>query len=139
MRKLLAFIFLLSPCAMACEVVSLVKIISSPQNYDGKCIQTVGVISVAFEENLLYLNKESYAARAYENAIIQPVVADSVDETESDKMKNLFKTYEGKLVRFTGIYSAKGAFRPTINVNGWFTTVDKLEIIEGSNSFPPKT
>jgi hypothetical protein len=59
-----------------------------------------------------------------------------MDEAESIKMKNLFKTYEGKLVRFTGIYSAKGAFRPTINVNGRFTTVDKLEIIEGHKSLP---
>ncbi|MEW6996026.1 hypothetical protein AADZ84_17475 [Colwelliaceae bacterium MEBiC 14330] len=139
MRILLAFIFLLSPYAMACEAVSFVKILSSPQNYDGKCVQTVGVISVGFEDNLLYLNKESYAARAYENAIIQPIAADSMDEAESEKMKNLFQTYDGKLVRFTGMYSAKGAFRPTINVNGWFTTVDKLEIIEGNNSFLPKS
>jgi hypothetical protein len=123
---------------MACEVVSFVKIISAPHNYDGKCIQTVGVISVEPEDNLLYLNKESYDARAYENAIIQPIIADSMDEAESEKMKKLFKPYEGKLVRLTGIYSSKAAFRPTINVNGRFNTAHKVEIIEGNNSFPPK-
>jgi hypothetical protein len=110
MHKRLAFIFLLSPCAIACEVVSLVKVISFPEKYDGKCIQTVGVISVEFEGGLLYLNKESYDARAYENAITQPLIADNMDIAESEKMEILSKAYEGKLVRFTGIYSAKGAF-----------------------------
>jgi len=115
----------------------LVKVILFPARYDGKCIQTVGVISVEFEGGLLYLNKESYDARAYENSITQPLIVASLNSSKN--MDNLVETYVGKLVRFTGIYSFSGAFRPTINVNGKLNTSRKVEVIEGRSSFPPKS
>ena len=51
------------------EVVSLVRIISNPELYDGKQVVTQGYLDRRFEESYLYVGKEDWANGIYLNAL----------------------------------------------------------------------
>jgi hypothetical protein len=42
------------------ELVSLVRLMATPEKYDGKAVQVVGFLRLEFEGNGLYLHQEDY-------------------------------------------------------------------------------
>lgn len=41
--------------------ISLIRLISTPEKYDGKQIQVIGYLNLEFEGNAIYLHKEDYS------------------------------------------------------------------------------
>jgi hypothetical protein len=50
------------------ENTSLIRLIATPENYDGKTIQVIGYLHLEFEGNAIYLHKEDYQNGLTENA-----------------------------------------------------------------------
>jgi hypothetical protein len=50
------------------ENTSLIRLIATPEKYDGKTIQVVGYLHLEFEGNALYLHKEDYENNLDNNA-----------------------------------------------------------------------
>jgi hypothetical protein len=50
------------------ENTSLIRLIASPEKYDGKSIQVIGYLHLKFEGDALYLHKEDYENGLHENA-----------------------------------------------------------------------
>ena len=55
--------------APSAEVVSLVRLITAPEQYDGKAVLIVGFLRLEFEGNGLYLHEEDYEHGITKNAI----------------------------------------------------------------------
>ncbi len=49
--------------------VSIIRLIASPEEYDGKSVNVVGFLKVEFEGNAIYLHREDYLKALTENAI----------------------------------------------------------------------
>jgi hypothetical protein len=47
--------------------ISLINLISTPEKYHGKKVQIIGYISLDFEKNGIYLNKDDYEYAIYSN------------------------------------------------------------------------
>jgi hypothetical protein len=131
MRTLLLICTIMSSFySYSCVVVPFTRLISAPSQYNGKCIQTVGVISVEFEGARLYLNRESYLARIPENSLRHDLIPDFKSDKFDETLMLFTKNYEGKLVRYTGVYQSYDSFRTLQNVNGYFETYKEIEIIK---------
>ena len=133
MSKLFSIIFLMTAfSSIAAEKISFVSLLSSPDKYDGKCVQTVGVISVEFENGSLYLDQASYIARAYENAISQPFEAAQVaynsDNAEAHIQK-LADAYEGKLVRVAGKFKAFNTSKRLNSTKSKFSSISYIQTL----------
>lgn len=50
-------------------MVSMIELIANRDKYDGKLVQVSGFISIAFEDNALYLDENAHAHTFTENAI----------------------------------------------------------------------
>jgi len=50
------------------ELVSLVRLIATPEKYDGKVVQVVGFLRLEFEGNALYIHEEDYKSGITKNA-----------------------------------------------------------------------
>jgi hypothetical protein len=55
--------------APSAEVVSLVRLIAAPEQYDGKAVLVVGFLRLEFEGNGLYLHEEDYERGITKNAV----------------------------------------------------------------------
>lgn len=55
--------------APSAEVVSLVRLITAPEQYDGKAVLIVGFLRLEFEGNGLYLHEEDYEHGITKNAV----------------------------------------------------------------------
>ncbi|AIY66366.1 hypothetical protein OM33_11320 [Pseudoalteromonas piratica] len=118
------------------EKVSLSALLANPNNYDGKCVQTVGVLSVEFEGGRIFIDRTSYVARAYENAVRQPFVAAVVAMNSEDPekaAKRISDTYEGKLVRVIGVFSAINTRTDEISSNSMFKDISFIETLPPHN------
>jgi hypothetical protein len=51
------------------ELVSLVRLIATPEKYDGKAVQVVGFLRLEFEGNALYIHEEDYKSGITKNAV----------------------------------------------------------------------
>jgi hypothetical protein len=51
------------------ESVSLISLISNPERYDGKRVSVQGFLSIGFEDNGLYLDREAYQAFSTKDAL----------------------------------------------------------------------
>lgn len=51
------------------ELVSIVRLIATPEAYDGRRILVVGVAQIEFEQDLLYLSRADFENRVLPNAI----------------------------------------------------------------------
>jgi hypothetical protein len=80
------------------EMVSLIRVIGAPENFDGKLITVVGVPRIEFEGNALYLHREDFDQRLSKNALWLSVPKDKFKE---------WKALEGKYVLVEGVFSAK--------------------------------
>ncbi|MBU1311442.1 MAG: hypothetical protein KKE30_18115 [Gammaproteobacteria bacterium] len=118
---------------IAVEKVPFVSLLSSAEKYDGKCLQTVGVISIEFEGGKLYLDRASYLAKAYENAIAQPfeaaVVAYDSEKGEA-QAKNLTDAFEGKLVRVVGKFKAVNPSKRLLSTKSNFSSISYIKSLE---------
>ncbi|KAF7786190.1 hypothetical protein PRUB_a0672 [Pseudoalteromonas rubra] len=118
--------------SLAAEKVSFVSLLSSPDKYDGKCVQTVGVISVEFERGSLYLDQGSYIARAYENGISQPFEAEQVaykSENAEVHIQKLADAYEGKLVRVVGKFKASNPSKRLNSTKSKFSSISYVRAL----------
>lgn len=127
MTKLLSITLLLVAfsCA-ATEVTSFVNLLTTPEKFDSKCVQTVGVISVEFEGSKLYLNNESYTARVYENAIRHSLYFSE----ENDQLDLFAKRIEGKLVRVVGLFKYGGDDVGPKSSIGFFESINYLRTLD---------
>ena len=50
------------------ENTSLIRLIATPEKYDGKTIQVIGYLHLEFEGNAIYLHKEDYENSLTENS-----------------------------------------------------------------------
>lgn len=50
------------------ENTSLIRLIATPEKYDGKTIQVIGYLHLEFEGNAIYLHKEDYEKGLSENS-----------------------------------------------------------------------
>jgi hypothetical protein len=51
------------------ELVSLVRLIATPEKYDGKMVQVVGFLRLEFEGNALYIHEEDHKSGITKNAL----------------------------------------------------------------------
>ena len=133
MSKFLSIFFLMMAFSSgAVEKVPFISLLSSPEKYDGKCIQTVGVISIEFEDGRLYLDHASYLAKAYENGISQPFEAAVVaynSENAEVQVKNLANAYEGKLVRVVGKFKAVNPLKRPFFTKSRFSSISFIQTL----------
>ncbi len=79
-------------------MVSMIQLISTPREFDGKRIIVVGVPRIEFEGNGLYLHKEDFDQGVTKNALWLSVPSDK---------GSAWKALEGKYVLVEGIFSAE--------------------------------
>ena len=80
------------------EIVSLIRLIATPQEFNGKRVVVMGVPRIEFESNGLYLHREDYDQGLTKNALWLAVPEDKRDEWEA---------LEGKHVLVEGTFSAE--------------------------------
>jgi len=80
--------------------VSLINLISTPEKYHNKYIRVIGVIDLEFENNKIWLSKESRKYKLNKNALwIVP------NYTQLAIPKDELKKYNGKYVLIEGIFN----------------------------------
>lgn len=79
--------------------ISLVKLITNPEKYDGKIIQIVGYLNLEFEGDAIYLHKEDYDHSITRNAF-------SVRFSKEIQLRNL-KKYNKAYVIIVGKFDMK--------------------------------
>jgi hypothetical protein len=68
------------------EFVSIIEVISRPEKFDGKCIQTMGFSSITdFEDVALYIDREAYEYRMTANALWLEGAGDNPSNREYDR------------------------------------------------------
>jgi hypothetical protein len=80
------------------EVVSLIRLIAAPQQYDGKRVVVIGVPRIDFESYGLYLHKEDFDQGLTKNALWIVVPNGKDDE---------WKALEGQYVLVDGTFSVQ--------------------------------
>jgi len=78
--------------------VTLVRLIASPEKFDGKLIRVIGFLRLEFEGNVLYLHREDY-----ENAIL----GDGIWVDVTSEMRKQSGTLNMNYVLLEGIFSAR--------------------------------
>jgi hypothetical protein len=100
MRSVLLFalvsLFAISaPAAHQPLDVSMLKLLATPERFDGKFIRTYGFLRIAFEGKALYFHKDDYSHQLYKNSVW-------VDLPETGEYLNLNMHY----VLIEGIFNA---------------------------------
>ncbi|MTW11610.1 hypothetical protein GM658_13475 [Pseudoduganella eburnea] len=100
MRVLIVGLFCLCTSAKSSELsdVSMVQLISNPQQYDGKPIRLIAFLNLEFEGNALYLHREDF-----DKSILSNAVWISLDDQQLRASRKLSKGY----VLVEGIFNAK--------------------------------
>ncbi len=49
--------------------ISIVKLLASPEKYDGKSVRVIAYLSLEFEENALYFHREDFEKQLFSNGI----------------------------------------------------------------------
>jgi len=80
------------------EIVSLVRLIAAPREFDGKRVVVMGVPRIEFESNGLYLHREDFDQGLTKNALWLAVPEDK---------RNEWKALEGKYVLVEGTFNAE--------------------------------
>jgi len=82
--------------------VSLINLIATPEQYDGKLVRVTGVAKVEFENSGLYLSRDDY-----KNAITKNAVCLTLDEKLLGTTYENLKKSNGKYVLVEGIFNSK--------------------------------
>jgi len=76
--------------------VSIIRLIASPEKYDGKRVAVRGFLRLEFEGDALYLHREDYE---------RGLVTNSVRIILSESQMNALKKYDRQYVAVSGIFS----------------------------------
>jgi len=82
--------------------VSLINLIATPEQYDGKLVRVIGVGEVKFESNGLYFSKDDYKKVITKNAVWL-----ELDEKLLETTYENLKKSNGKYVLVEGIFNSK--------------------------------
>lgn len=80
--------------------ISLVRLIATPEKYDGKTIQIIGYLNLEFEGNAVYLHQEDYEKSLSKNSFW-------VDFSKEIKSKTDIMKYNKKYVIIVGRFNLK--------------------------------
>jgi len=81
------------------DIVSIVKLIANPREYDSKYIRVIGYVSLEFEGTAVYLHQDDYKYGITKNAIW-------LDIAKSDR--NPYMASDQKYALIEGTFDAKG-------------------------------
>ncbi len=96
MKNLIIILFIVVGCNLysqnnSNEIIStsIIKLISNPEEFHNKRIRIIGFLKMEFEGNSIYLHKDDYENRNYQNAfwisittkLKQEILADECNET----------------------------------------------------------
>ena len=82
------------------ESVSLTQLIGNPTMYHGEIVRVIGASLIEFESNSIWLTREHYKFRIYDNALsIEP------DYKALGVNANVLEMYNGKYVLMEGIFN----------------------------------
>ncbi len=70
--------------------ISIIKLISTPEKYDGKQVQVIGYLNLEFEGNAIYLHKEDYSKGISQNGFWVNL---SKEIAEKKKLEDYNKKY----------------------------------------------
>ena len=72
--------------AQADNLVGLIKLIATPEKYDGKNVEAIGFLKLEYEGDKLYLHEEDYKHGITENAIWLGVTKKQRQDLENSNM-----------------------------------------------------
>ena len=75
--------------------VSIIRLIASPEKYDGKRVTVRGFLRLVFEGDALYLHREDYE---------RSLVTNSIYVSLSDSQLNAFKKFDRQYVVVSGVF-----------------------------------
>ena len=132
MRILVVFVLsVFSLNSLSCEVVPFARLLANPKIFSGKCVETVGVISVEFEGLRIYSDRESYEFGVYENSIGHTYFPDIDSDVNTEGTFKLFsKHYEGKLVRYKGVFNRDESYNRLPSPSGVFSEHQDIIILD---------
>jgi hypothetical protein len=98
--------------------VSIIRLVSTPERYNGKRVNVIGFCNIALEANAIYLHQEDYRAHLTRNAIRIEI------SPEMEKHKDLF---QNKYVWVIGTFDGKdiGGFD---NFSGSIKNVESIGV-----------
>lgn len=107
------------------STVSLIRLIASPEKYDGKKVRVIGYLHLEFEGDALYLHKEDYNAAISKNGLWINISRDSA--TRAMKYNNRYIIMEGvfdaKSYGHMGMFS--GSLKDITRLDLWYQPNDK--------------
>jgi|TARA_B100001063_G_scaffold243277_1_gene273570 hypothetical protein len=116
--------------SLSCEVVPFARLLANPKIFSGKCVETVGVISVEFEGLRIYSDRESYEFGVYENSIRHTYFPDIGAELNTEETFKMFtKHFEGKLVRYKGVFNRDEGYNRLPSPSGVFSEHQDIIIL----------
>ena len=86
-----------APNPTAAETVSLAAILADPSSYDGRRIQTQGVLGIAFEGDALYLTREHREQHVFSNALWVNVGDEGWDLSRLAEVDGEYVTIEARV------------------------------------------
>ncbi len=106
---------------------SLVRLIAIPEPYDKSVVRVPGFLHMEFEGNALYLHREDYERRLYQNA-----VALQIPEGEG------FEKYEGQYVLLEGVFRKCDESRSTCMFSGTMSDISHISVLQQRRPAAPK-
>jgi hypothetical protein len=100
--------------------VSLIKLISNPEKYDGKTIQVIGYLNLEFEGNAIYLHKEDYENGLTKNGFW-------VDFSREIQSRKTLNDYSKRYVIIVGTFKMKDQGHMGL-FGGTLENIDRLDI-----------
>lgn|SRR5208282_6766701 len=99
--------------------VSLVQLIASPKNYDGKMVRLIGFVRLEFEGNAIYLHQDDYKHSISKNGLWIDVTEDMQKrKAELDQQYVLIEgTFDAKITGHMGMWS--GSIRKITRCQVW--------------------
>jgi hypothetical protein len=99
--------------------VSLVQLIASPKDYDGKIVRVIGFVRLEFEGNAIYLHQEDYKHSISKNGLWIDVTEDMQKrKAELDRKYVLIEgTFDTKRTGHMGMWS--GSIQNITRCQAW--------------------
>lgn len=123
-----------SPEAPRCQEVSMVKLLAAPEKYDGRSVCVIGLLSLEFEGDAIYLHEEDYKHHLFQNAL-------AVERNE--RLMRDSEKLNGKYVLIMGKFSSAPTGGPPFpgyitQVNSWLEWSDPASPARKSYRERPK-
>jgi len=102
MNNLMLILFLVVGSNLYCQdkpdkiiSTSIIKLISNPEEFHNKRIRIIGFLKMEFEGNSIYLHREDYESRNYQNAFWISLTDDLKKEIIADECNETFVSLVG--------------------------------------------